>query len=370
MKILKREFNSGLFITAILLSIIGCMVIYSASNPLRYYNEIGMSFFKTRAFRQLIFILIGIFVSFIVFIMDKRFISSITWIIYPLNILLLIAVLVIGSVRMGAQRWISIGGFSFQPSEFCKITVILALAKYMQWDFENRKKLRYFINSCIIAGVPMLLIMKEPDLGTAMVLVPILYGMLFFTGANMYYIFGSILLGIASMPFFWMKLAQYQKDRILTFIKPDADPAGSGYTLLQSKVAIGSGGLWGKGWFHGTQTQLGFLPEKHTDFIFSVVGEEWGFVGATVLVFLFILLFAFAFSIAHNARTIYEKSMAVGLTLMIFSHVVINMAMTIGLMPITGLPLPFISYGGSSLVTSFITIGLLLNIGSRRYYFS
>ena len=347
---------------AFILSIIGCMIIFSASNPLKIHQ----SFFKSYAFRQALFILLGLAVAFVIFTVSQRFIAFITWIAYPANILMLIAVLFIGSVRMGARRWLSFGGFSVQPSEFCKITIILALAQYFQWDFENRKTFRFFFISVLLACVPMAFIIKQPDLGTAMIILPILFSMLFLIGANKYYLFGSVALGVAAAPFFWMRLAQYQKDRLLTFINPNADPMGSGYTLLQSKVAIGSGGLFGKGWFHGTQTQLGFLPEKHTDFIFSVLGEEWGFIGSSVVIGFYFILLYFSLAIANEARTVYGKAAAVGLCVMLFTHIFINTAMTIGLMPITGLPLPFLSYGGSSLLTSFIAVGLLLNIYGHR----
>ncbi|MBN1521995.1 MAG: rod shape-determining protein RodA, partial [Candidatus Aureabacteria bacterium] len=258
---------------------------------------------------------------------------------------------------------------SIQPSEFCKITVILALAQYFQSDFDNRKSFHFFFISILLASVPMFLIFKQPDLGTAMIIFPILFAMLFFVGANRFYLVGSVVLGLVAAPFLWMRLAQYQKDRLLTFINPNADPTGSGYTLLQSKVAIGSGGFYGKGWFHGTQTQLGFLPEKHTDFIFSVLGEEWGFVGSAVVISLYFILLYICMSIASRAGSVYGKVAAVGISVMLFTHVFINTAMTVGLMPITGLPLPFMSYGGSSLLTSFIAIGLLLNINGEKYRF-
>ena len=369
MKDFGKKFLFGLMFIAILMTLIGCMVIYSASNPLKSHESHITNFMKSHASRQLIFMMLGIGVAFIIFFMNDKFISFMTWMIYPANVLLLVAVLVMGTVRMGAQRWITLGGFSIQPSEFSKITVILALANYLSWDFDNRKSIHYYIVSLLIAGVPMFLIMKQPDLGTAMIIVPILYLMLFFVGANYYYLFGTVLMGLVSAPFFWSRLAQYQKDRLLTFINPNADPTGTGYTLLQSKVAIGSGGLYGKGWFNGTQTQLGFLPEKHTDFIFSVLGEEWGFVGALTVIVLFLFLLYYCLFVADSSRNVYGKVAAVGLTVMIFSHIFINMAMTVGIMPITGLPLPFLSYGGSSLLTSFIAIGLLLNIYRQRYRF-
>lgn len=369
MKIFRKEFLTGLILTAVVLTLIGCMVIYSASNPMKMSQNHFKSFFRSYAFKQMMYMFLGIIVAMMIFLMNQRFIRFITWILYPGNILLLIAVLVIGSVRMGAQRWLSIGGFSIQPSEFCKITVILALAQYFNWDFDNRKSLRFFIFSFVIACVPMILILKQPDLGTAMIILPILYTMLFFAGANYLYLTGTIVMGLVTAPFLWMRLAQYQKDRLLTFINPNADPTGTGYTLLQSKVAIGSGGLYGKGWFHGTQTQLGFLPEKHTDFIFSVLGEEWGFVGTLFIIFLYLILLFFCLSIAERSRSIYGKVAAVGLGMMLFTHIFINMSMTVGFMPITGLPLPFLSYGGSSLLTSFIAIGLLLNFNSQKHRF-
>ncbi|MCK5707414.1 MAG: rod shape-determining protein RodA [Candidatus Aureabacteria bacterium] len=361
MKVQKKEFLFGIFLTAIILSIIGCIVIYSAKS--------SESFIRSYAFKQCIVMFLGIFVSVFIFFLSYRFISFFTWIAYIGNVMLLIAVLMMGVVRMGAQRWLVIGGFTIQPSELCKITVILALAKYFSWDFDNRKSIRYFIFSFLIAGVPMLLILKQPDLGTAMIIIPVLFSMLFFIGANYYYLFGTIGLGLLSAPLLWSRLADYQKSRLLTFINPNADPTGTGYTLLQSKVAIGSGGLYGKGWFHGTQTQLGFLPEKHTDFIFSVLGEEWGFIGALVVMFIYLVLIYYCLAVADHSKNVFGKVASVGLAVMLFTHIFINIAMTLGLMPITGLPLPFLSYGGSSLMTNFIVIGLLLNTYKQRHWF-
>jgi rod shape determining protein RodA len=366
MRIFGRDYMTGLLVMAIILTVIGSLVVYSASNPLKTHQGHIMNFLKSHAFKELMFLLAGIAISMLVFLLGRQFFAFISWFLYPVNVGMLALVLAIGVIRLGAQRWLQIGRFSIQPSEFSKIIIILALAKYMDWDFDNRKSLRFLIISFIIAGIPMALIMKQPDLGTSMILMPILYSMLFFAGANYFYLFGTIVMGIAAAPFFWMKLAQYQKDRLLTFINPSADPTGTGYTILQSKVAVGSGEIWGKGWFHGTQTQLGFLPERHTDFIFSVLGEEWGFAGAVVVIICYFIFFYFGLNIAYQCKNIFAKTAAMGLVVMTFSHVFINMAMTIGLMPVTGVPLPFISYGGSSLLTAFVAIGLLQSFYSTR----
>jgi rod shape determining protein RodA len=250
-----------------------------------------------------------------------------------------------------------------------KFGVILAVAKYLVWDIENRFKLKYIIICGIIVGIPSILIFKQPDLGTMLTFVPTICAMLFAAGMRWRYIIIAWALSIASAPFLWAHLRPYQKKRVFTFLYPEHDPFGSGYSVIQSKIAVGSGGILGKGWLGGTQNQLNFIPERHTDFIFSVVGEEWGFVGSLALVTLFFMVISAGFNIAHKAPDVSGKILALGITTIFGFQVSVNIGMTIGLLPVTGIPLPFISYGGTSLLATMAMMGLLQNIYMRRFMF-
>jgi len=222
---------------------------------------------------------------------------------------------------------------------------------------------------CILAGIPFSLVLLQPDLGTALLLIPIFLTIMIMGGVKLRYIVGMVAIGIAGMPVFWHFLRDYQRQRLLVFINPNIDPLGAGYTIIQSKIAAGSGGLFGKGWLNGTQNQLNFLPERHTDFIFSVIGEEWGFLGAMGLVLLYFFVVKRAFNISMLTSDAYGRAIASGVGVMLGLQVIINIAMTIGLMPVVGIPLPLVSYGGSSLVATVVAIGLLLNVGMRRSTF-
>ncbi|MFH1848013.1 MAG: rod shape-determining protein RodA, partial [Candidatus Omnitrophota bacterium] len=278
-------------------------------------------------------------------------------------------VLILGKTALGAQRWLNIGGFSLQPSEFTKIVFIIVMASYL-----GRVRLRItepasVFGALVITGVPFALILVQPDLGTALMLIPILFAMLFAAGTMKRYLIVIASSGILALPVFWHFLKAYQQKRLLVFINPDIDPLGAGYTIIQSKIAIGSGGIFGKGWLSGTQNLLNFLPERHTDFMFSVVGEEWGFIGGFIVIALYIALIKRGFSIAEETTEIHGKLMAVGITTMLAFQVIVNVSMTLGLMPVVGLPLPLMSYGGSSLWTTMTCIGLLLNVKMRQTRF-
>jgi rod shape determining protein RodA len=274
-----------------------------------------------------------------------------------------------GKTALGAQRWISIGGIGIQPSEFSKIFTILALARIIGDDPNCLKTKRGLLKPFLIAFVPMFLIFKQPDLGTAIVILPIFLAMIWVGGVRLKYFFTAIFGGLAALPFFWHFLKDYQKDRLMVFINPNVDPLGAGYTINQSKIAVGSGRLLGKGWLSGTQNQLNFLPERHTDFIFSVVGEEWGFIGAVVVIGLFLFLVLRGLKIAQETNNLSGKLIATGITTMLALHVIINIGMTLGLMPVVGMPLPFISYGRSALTANLIAIGFLFNVRIHRTVF-
>ena len=284
---------------------------------------------------------------------------------YVFNLILLILVMLIGQTALGAQRWIALGPISIQPSEFSKLIMIIALAALM----EKRGRIRSLSDLTPVAGyvlVPFLLVLKQPDLGTSLVFLAIFFGMVFVAGIRLRILFGIFGLGLAAMPVLWHFLKDYQKMRIMVFMDPNVDPLGAGYHIIQSKIAIGSGLLFGKGLFGGTQSQLNFLPENHTDFIFSVVGEELGFVGCAVLLLLYLIVLWRGIKIAQDASDTFGRLLAVGITSMIAFHVLVNVGMTMGIMPVTGIPLPLMSYGVSSLTTNIMAIAILLNIQLRR----
>ena len=275
----------------------------------------------------------------------------------------------LGHVRLGAQRWISIGSFAFQPSEFIKLSLILVLSHYVGIRRDSMRELKSLAIPCVLLGIPFVLVLLQPDLGTALLLIPVFLSIMYIGGAPVKYLLSMVAAGIAAMPFFWHVLRDYQKQRLLVFLNPNIDPLGSGYTIIQSKIAIGSGGILGKGWLSGTQNQLNFLPERHTDFIFAVVGEEWGFFGAGLLILAYFVIVNRAFIIAALTGDMYGKAVATGIAVLLSSQVLINIGMTLGMMPVVGIPLPLVSYGGSSLIATFIAVGLLVNIGIRRSRF-
>jgi rod shape determining protein RodA len=229
--------------------------------------------------------------------------------------------------------------------------------------------LKSLVVPCLLLGVPFILVLLQPDLGTALLMLPIFFAILLVGGARVKYIVWMIAIGLAGLPVFWHFLREYQKQRLLVFLNPNIDPLGAGYTIIQSKIAVGSGGLFGKGWLAGTQNQLNFLPERHTDFIFSVIGEEWGFLGALIVVFLYFVIVQKAFTIANLTSDRFGKLIATGIGVLLGFQVIINIGMTIGLMPVVGIPLPLVSYGGSSLLSTLVAIGLLLNVFMRRSTF-
>ncbi|MDI9567677.1 MAG: rod shape-determining protein RodA [bacterium] len=286
--------------------------------------------------------------------------------IYAANLGLLLAVLALAKDVKGAGRWIDLGFFRLQPSEFAKIFLIITLANYLANTAGEMEKLSDLFPLLLHVAVPMLLIMLQPDLGTALVLLAILMGMMFVAGIKIQHLLTLVLAGVAALPFLWNFLKDYQKIRLLVFLDPSIDPTGSGYHVIQSMIAIGSGRLTGQGLFAGPQNQLNFLPEQHTDFIFSVVGEEMGFVGASLLLLLYFILIYRGIHIALHARDLLGTLLAVGVVSMLVFQILVNVGMTIGIMPVTGIPLPLFSYGGSSLLSTLLGIGLLLNVGMRR----
>lgn len=362
-KRLFRHFDKTLFAMVLVVLAVGYVAVYSATHP---RSGIPMESYSAK---QLLWMVTGIILLFvIVTISYQKFIDA-SYAFYAVIVLALFLVLILGRARLGAQRWFSIGAFAFQPSEFIKIALILVLANYAGSHRGSMASFTSFFACLLFLLVPFGLVLVQPDLGTALTLVPVFFSILLVTGANGKHLAVMFGAGLAAMPVFWHFLRDYQKQRLLVFINPNSDPLGAGYTIIQSKIAVGSGGLFGKGWLNGSQGQLNFLPEHHTDFIFSVVGEEFGFLGGLALVLLYFFIVHRAFRIASLTSDMFGKAIATGVAMLIAMQAVVNICMTIGLMPVVGIPLPLVSYGGSSMLATLMAIGLLLNVGMRRSTF-
>ena len=320
--------------------------------------------------KQMIWWILGVVGLVALLLIDYRHLEHFAYGIYLVSLASLGYVLLFGRSISGARRWIDLGVFQFQPSELIKLTLILALAKYFH---HHRSSGPYGLLELkapfLIFLVPFPLVLLEPDLGTAIILLLIFFSILLFLGLRRHSIAILLVLGIASIPAGWFCLKDYQKDRILTYLDPSRDPLGSGYHILQSKIAIGSGGFWGKGFLHGTQARLHFLPEQHTDFIFSVFAEEWGFFGSLLLLLAYLVVILWGLNICSRAKDPFGMIVSLGITFLLFWHVTINISMGVGLLPVVGIPLPLFSYGGSFLIATLLGIGLLLNICIRRFVF-
>jgi rod shape determining protein RodA len=284
---------------------------------------------------------------------------------YAIGIALLVAVALFGDVAGGARRWLHVGVTRFQPSEMMKLALPLMLAWYFHKN-ESTLRLRNFAVAAALLVVPVALIVRQPDLGTAALVAAVGFCVIFFAGISwrVLGLLGGI--GLAALPLAWGFLHDYQRKRILTLIDPTQDPLGSGYHIIQSTIAVGSGGPWGKGWLNGTQAHLEFIPERHTDFIFAVYSEEFGLVGNLVLLTLYAMLIARGLMIAANAATVFARLLAASISLMFFTYAFVNMGMVSGILPVVGVPLPFLSYGGSALLTLFIGIGILMSVQRHR----
>jgi rod shape determining protein RodA len=304
-------------------------------------------------------------------LIDYSHLEKIAWPIYIITVIALIYVLVNGAVIYGARRWISFGSFSFQPSEITKLSVIIIMAKYFsKSDNPYGYTFKTILVPSLLAIIPFLLILKEPDLGTALLIIMIFAATLLFVGLRLRtagQIFLGILIAIPIAWFFFLK--EYQKDRIRVFLDPAKDRLGDAWHITQSIIAVGSGKLLGKGYLAGTQSKLEFVPKQHTDFIFSVFAEEWGFIGSLLALLVFFLLIVAGYSIAARAKDKFGSIVAFGITTMLFAQIFVNIGMELDILPVVGVTLPFFSYGGSSLVISMIGIGLLLNINMRRHMF-
>ncbi len=318
--------------------------------------------------KQLYWLGVGLTVMLFSLLYDYRHYEKLAYPLYLLSILLLIGVMVAGKIVSGSRRWLSLGPFTFQPAELVKLAVILVLARY----FHKRPnfsalRLKDLLAPLALVLAPALLIIKQPDLGSGLLILAVAAAVILFAGVHWRTLMLGVLGVVLAAPAAWPFLKDYQKQRILTFLDPEKDPLGAGYHIIQSKIAVGSGKFWGKGFLQGTQSQLYFLPEQHTDFVFSVFAEEWGFVGSAVVLLLYTGIILWGLQIARTCKDRFGQFLAVGVIALLFWQIFINLCMVTGLMPVVGIPLPLLSYGGSSLITTMLALGVLLNIRMRRF---
>jgi rod shape determining protein RodA len=397
-----RELDWKLIGAALALSLIGALMIHSA----QYYAD--SDFVRMYFVRQLIWLVFALFVFAVVLHLPLRLFDLTAYLMYGVSIILLVLVLFVGDVRMGANRWFSFGPVSLAPSDIAKIALVFALARFFAYSKRPPTSKRRLAVSAILTIIPVMLILKQPDLGTSLVFFIILFAMWFWSGLSPWYLLlilsplvslvaashtiawaayivlllgflgflrpgfaFSVVVVIANLasgivtPIMWSRLAEYQRLRLLTFINPDLDPRGAGYQIIQSKIAIGSGGIFGKGFLNGSQSRLEFLPERHTDFIFSVLSEEFGLWGSLIVLLLFAFVIFRAVQIAVRCRSRFASNVVFGAAAILAFQMVVNIGMTLGYMPVTGLPLPFVSYGGTSLVLTWTMLALIVSAGYR-----
>jgi rod shape determining protein RodA len=364
---LLYNFDVTLLLLCLAIVAIGTVTVYSATfepaNP-------GV---HTFAWRQVMWGAAGLIAAIAASAFDYRKLERWAWIGYAAGVCLLLAVPLVGSVGGGSRRWISLGGLSVQPSEMMKLAYIIALARYFHGNAPaGGLRLRDLAIPVLLTLPPVALILEQPDLGTAGVFACVFASMVLLAGLSrrtILVLLGAALLVLPAVPVLKSRLKPYQVRRIEIFLNPEADPLGAGYHITQSKIAVGSGGMTGKGFLNGTQNQLDFLPEQHTDFIFSVYSEEWGFVGASALVALYVLLLMRGLVVVGRAKDRFGALLAFGVLANVFWQAAINLGMTTGLLPVVGITLPFFSYGGSSLVTLMAGLGLVINVSMRRFTF-
>jgi len=397
----KENIDGTTLTTTLLLCLVGAVSIYSAT-----YDAGASAFFS----RQLLWIAIGFLLMSSIAVLPFRTVQLFSYMAYGLSVLVLAGVLLLGKTVAGSTSWFGFGGLGLQPSEFVKVTTILALASYLSNRHVDLHRMKSILRASAFVLLPVVLILLQPDTGTSLIYVGMLLLVLYWSGASNFLMLAIIAPGVAavssligntaffivivltlallfllrenrfysavvfsitalvgvSVQFIFGKLAPYQQKRILTFLNPEADPLGAGYNALQSKIAIGSGGMFGKGFLQGTQTQLNFIPAQWTDFIFCVPSEEFGFVGACMILLLLLILLYRGIKIANSVKSRYASIVAIGVTSVFAMHIVINIGMSMGMVPVIGVPLPFLSYGGSNMLTNMMMSGLLLNMYANR----
>lgn len=354
-----RQFDLVLFFCMLGLTGLGILMIYSAT-----FQTPSANLYH----KQLQWFLIALVLFIILLNIDYHLLVDMSLPFYLFAILLLIAVLFFGKRLNGAKSWFSLGYFNFEPAEIAKLASIILLSRYLSEESKTHLVFKDFLMAGLIMGLPMLLIIVQPDLGTTLTFIPPLILLMFIAGMRYKLIILAIISGTVSLPVFWLFLKPYQKARILTFIDPTVDPLGSGYQIIQSKIAVGSGKIFGKGLFSkATQAYLNYIPEKHTDFIFSVLAEDFGLIGVISVFTLYFVLMMRLLNTAKQARDRVGTFIVMGISAIFFFHFVVNVGMIVGLMPITGLPLPLMSYGGSSLLSTIVSLGIVMNIRMRRF---
>lgn len=358
-----RRIDSTLLMAVLGLAVICLLIIASATHA----NMDGKPGQYDFVMKQGIFLFLGLVIAGGSLYFDYRKLYRFVPVIYGINAILLLVVKFAGTSALGAQRWIQIGPFTLQPSEFAKLIMIICLARLLSNNKSGFQTWKSLFPVAALMALPTLLIFIQPDLGTSLVFAAITFGMLYICGLKMQLVKRAFLALVVAFPVIWFFiLHSYQKMRIIVLFNPSADPYGSGYHVIQSKISIGSGGFIGQGLFAGTQSQLNFLPENHTDFIFSVIGEELGFVGAIFVLFLYFVLLYRTIMISRSSGDAFGSLLACGIFSMWLFQIFINVGMTLGIMPVTGIPLPFMSYGGSALLMNLICVGILMNIYLRR----
>ena len=365
---IDRRLISHLDWTLLLLALtivgIGIVTIYSANYDMAEGHAGALPM------RQVTWLGLGLIAMFGAMSFDYHYIDRLAYPFYGAMLVLLILVIIIGHSSGGSQRWINLGFFRLQPSEPAKLAIVLLMAKYFQTDEPPKGYyLRDLWVPVALVAPLVFLTLIQPDLGTAIILGVVFISMVLMGGLRLRSFSYLVAAGIAFLPLAWQVLKPYQRNRILTFLDPDRDPLGAGYHVIQSQIAIGSGKIFGKGFMHGTQNRLNFLPEQHTDFIFAVFSEEWGLVGCAVLLLLYFVLIAYCIGLVQRAKDRFGALLVFGMIAIIFWHVAINVAMVSGVMPVVGVPLPMVSYGGSALASMMFAVGVMMNVSMRRYIF-
>ncbi len=356
---LIADFDWWLLLAVMALVAVGVIEIYSSTIHTKY---VGLQI------RQIYWVMLGLVLLFAVAFVDYHLIIEQVPVLYLMGVVLLTLVLIIGETHhMGSRRWLGLGNFSIQPAEIFKIILILTMARFFSERHIRTLSWTDLFQVGVLAGIPFVLILAQPDLGTALTFIPILGVGIWLAGIRWQKIAILVLAGLMLLPLSWWVLQPYQRARLMTFVHSDSDPLGRGYQIAQSKIAVGSGGFFGKGFANGSQNVLGFVPHRHTDFIFSVVAEEQGFLGVAVVLSLLGFVIFRSVQHARTARDRYGVYLVMGVVALFAFHVIINIGMVIGLLPVTGIPLPLVSYGGSSVLSTFVGIGLILNVRMRRY---
>jgi rod shape determining protein RodA len=367
------HFDWTLFVFTALIPMVGLLVLYSAGyDPdakIDLFGSLDFEFKSAACVKQAVYLGVGLVVMGIGLAIPTQLLHRYSYVAYAIALTLLVLVALCGVVVNGSRRWLDVGLFKLQPAEFMKLALIITMARVLS-KAPPRDSVSYTVRELMVPVlwiiVPMALIMEQPDLGTALSLASVGIGQILFVGVRPKVLIGTVLaLCVLAYPA-WHSLHQYQQRRIMVLLNPEADPQGSGYHITQSKIAVGSGELFGKGFQKGTQTQLEFLPEHTTDFVFSVLAEEWGFVGCTFVLGLYFCLISALLRVAHRARDLFSCLLVIGITTQIFAHLVINVGMVIGLMPVVGIPLPLVSYGGSSLLALLFGLGIAQGVSMRR----